>query len=95
MAELGELGLMGITVDPAYGGAGLTPEEVAIVVEEIAAGDGSLALTVASHNGLCGGHISLFGSPEQKKKYLPSPRLESSGPGDSPSQAAARMPPVC
>ncbi len=70
MKELGELGLMGITVAPEYGGAGLTPEEVAIVVEEVAAGDGSLALTVASHNGLCGGHINLFGSPEQKKKYL-------------------------
>ncbi len=43
--------------------------EVAIVVEEIARGDGSLALTVASHNGLCSGHINLFGSPAQKAKY--------------------------
>jgi alkylation response protein AidB-like acyl-CoA dehydrogenase len=68
--ELGELGVLGITIDPAYGGAGLTPQEVAIVVEEVACGDGSLALTVASHNGLCGGHISLFASHEQKKKYL-------------------------
>lgn len=68
--ELGAMGLLGITVAPEYDGAGLTPVEVAIVVEEIARGDGSLALTVASHNGLCTGHINLFGSHEQKEKYV-------------------------
>src|SRR5579862_7376933 len=43
----------------------------AICVEEIARADGSLALTVASHNGLGTGHILIFGSEAQKKKYLP------------------------
>jgi alkylation response protein AidB-like acyl-CoA dehydrogenase len=67
---LAELGVMGITASPDYEGAGLTPIEVAIVIEEIARADGSLALTVASHNGLCSGHINLFGSAAQKAKYL-------------------------
>src|SRR5690348_1533837 len=43
----------------------------AICVEEIAKVDGSLALTIASHNGLGTGHILAFGSEAQKKKYLP------------------------
>ena len=68
--ELAAMGLMGITVAPEYDGAGLTSVEVAIIIEEIARGDGSLALTVASHNGLCTGHINLFGSPEQKERYV-------------------------
>ncbi|MBC7793521.1 MAG: acyl-CoA dehydrogenase family protein [Clostridia bacterium] len=68
--ELAELGLLGITVAPEYDGSGLTSMEVAIVIEELARGDGSLALTVASHNGLCTGHIHLFGSHWQKERYV-------------------------
>lgn len=67
---LGEMGMLGITVAPEYDGAGLGPIEMAIVIEEVARGDGSLALTVASHNGLCGNHIRQFASHEQKVKYL-------------------------
>jgi alkylation response protein AidB-like acyl-CoA dehydrogenase len=44
---------------------------VATVVEELAAVDGSVAITVASHNGLCCSHILLAGTEEQKQKYLP------------------------
>jgi alkylation response protein AidB-like acyl-CoA dehydrogenase len=44
----------------------------AIAVEEVARHDGSLALTVASHNGLCCGHLSAAGNDALKKKYLPS-----------------------
>ena len=69
--KLGELGLLGICISDEYDGAGMDYLSYAIAVEEIAAGDGSLALTVASHNGLCTGHINLAGSPEQKRKYLP------------------------
>jgi alkylation response protein AidB-like acyl-CoA dehydrogenase len=69
--KLGALGLLGIVIDESYGGAGMDYLSYALAVEEIAAGDGSLALTVASHNGLCTGHINLAGSPEQKRRYLP------------------------
>ncbi len=70
--QLGELGILGITTPEEYGGAGLDALAVAVVVEEVARCDGSLALTVASHNGLGSGHIRLFGSEAQKRKYLPA-----------------------
>jgi alkylation response protein AidB-like acyl-CoA dehydrogenase len=69
--ELGQLGLMGIRIGEEFGGAGMGAMAVAAVVEEIARYDGSLALTVASHNGLGTSHIRLFANDAQKKKYLP------------------------
>ncbi len=69
--QLGELGVMGILVPPELGGAGMDALAMAVAVEEVARFDGSLALTVASHNGLGSSHIRLFGSAEQKSKYLP------------------------
>jgi alkylation response protein AidB-like acyl-CoA dehydrogenase len=69
--KLGELGLMGINVPEEYGGAGLDVTSFAIVVEELARHDGSLALTVASHNGLCIGHFLQSAGETLKKKYLP------------------------
>ena len=45
---------------------------VAVVIEEVARHDGSLALTVASHNGLGTGHILRFGTEAQKQRYLPT-----------------------
>ena len=69
--ELGHLGVMGMLVDEAYGGAALNSLAVAVTIEEIAKYDGSLALTVASHNGLGTSHLRVFGSPQQKQKYLP------------------------
>lgn len=71
MKQLGELGFLGILVPEEYGGAGLGYVEYAIIVEEISKVDPSIGLSVAAHNGLCTNHINLFGSPEQKKKYLP------------------------
>ena len=68
--KLGELGILGMPIDPKYGGAGLDMFSIAIVIEELARGDGSLALTIAAHNGLACGHINNFGSEEQKQKYL-------------------------
>jgi alkylation response protein AidB-like acyl-CoA dehydrogenase len=68
---LAELGLMGMAVPEELGGAGLDLLSIALVIEEVAAGDGSLALTVASHNGLCIGHILRAGTAEQKQRYLP------------------------
>jgi alkylation response protein AidB-like acyl-CoA dehydrogenase len=69
--ELGQLGALGILVSDEYGGAGMDALAVAVAVEEVARYDGSLGLTVASHNGLGTSHIRLFGSPEQKRRYLP------------------------
>jgi len=69
--QLGELGLMGVLVPEQYGGAGLSYFEYKAVIEEIAKIDGSIGLSVAAHNSLCTGHILLFGSEEQKQKYLP------------------------
>jgi alkylation response protein AidB-like acyl-CoA dehydrogenase len=68
---LGELGVLGIQVPEEFGGAGLDTLAVAVAVEEIARYDGSLALTVASHNGLGTGHLRLFGNVDQKRRYLP------------------------
>jgi alkylation response protein AidB-like acyl-CoA dehydrogenase len=68
---LGELGVLGMQVPEEYGGAGLDTLAVVVAVEEIARYDGSLALTVASHNGLGTGHLRLFGNLEQKRRYLP------------------------
>jgi alkylation response protein AidB-like acyl-CoA dehydrogenase len=71
MRQLGELGFMGILVPEEYGGAGLGYIEYAIIIEELAKVDPSVALSVAAHNGLCTNHINLFGNEEQKRKYLP------------------------
>ena len=70
--KLAELGLMGMKVPEELGGAGMSTQDVAIVIEELARVDGSAALTVASHNGLCTGHILLAGSDEQKKRWVPN-----------------------
>jgi alkylation response protein AidB-like acyl-CoA dehydrogenase len=69
--KLGELGFLGIRIPDEYGGSGLDTLAYAIIVEEIARADGSLALTVASHNGLGSSHLLSFGSETLKKKYLP------------------------
>jgi alkylation response protein AidB-like acyl-CoA dehydrogenase len=69
--KLAELGLLGIRIPEEYGGAGMDTTAYAVCVEELARVDGSLALTVASHNGLGTGHVLAFATEEQKQKYLP------------------------
>jgi len=69
--QLGDLGFLGILVPEEYGGAGLGYTEFAIVIEELARIDPSIALSVAAHNGLGTNHILRFGNEDQKKKYLP------------------------
>jgi alkylation response protein AidB-like acyl-CoA dehydrogenase len=68
--QLGELGLLGVTVPEELGGAGLDMMALAVIVEEIARCDGSLALTVASHNGLGSSQIRYFGSDAQRRLWL-------------------------
>jgi alkylation response protein AidB-like acyl-CoA dehydrogenase len=69
--KLGELGFLGIRIPEEYGGSGLDTLAYAIIVEEIARVDGSLALTVASHNGLGTSHVFTFGSEALRRKYVP------------------------
>jgi alkylation response protein AidB-like acyl-CoA dehydrogenase len=69
--QLGELGLLGMAVPEELGGSQLDVVSIALVVEEIARWDGSLALTVASHNGLGTSHLLRFGSDELRKKFIP------------------------
>jgi len=71
LLELGKLGLMGITVPCEFGGSGFDYVSAALAVEEIARYDGSLGLTVASHNALGIGHLLAAGDQRQKQRYLP------------------------
>jgi alkylation response protein AidB-like acyl-CoA dehydrogenase len=68
--KLAGLGLMGIQVAEAYGGAGMSAVDYCICIEELARVDPSIALSVAAHNGLCVAHLSMFGSEAQKKEWL-------------------------
>ena len=72
MKKLGELGFLGIVIPEEYGGAGLGYVEFAIIIEELAKVDPSIALSVAAHNGLCTNHIFRFGNEDQQKKYIPN-----------------------
>ena len=69
--RMADLGLFGINIPQAYGGAELDALCATIIIEEVARFDGALALIVASHNSLCAGHILSFGDETQKEKYLP------------------------
>jgi len=69
--KMGDLGLLGVIFPEKYGGASLGYTEYVIVIEELAAVDASIALSVAAHNSLCSNHIYKFGSEAQKLKYLP------------------------
>ena len=71
LPELASLGLLGLAVPTEYGGAGLDMLTIALVMEELGAGDGSVALTLAAHNSLCIGHILTGASDEQKRRWLP------------------------
>jgi short-chain 2-methylacyl-CoA dehydrogenase len=71
VAELAELGLMGIPIPEQYGGAGGDTLSYAIAVEELTRVDSSVAITVAAHTSLGTMPIFMFGSEEQKRDWLP------------------------
>jgi alkylation response protein AidB-like acyl-CoA dehydrogenase len=71
VAELAELGLMGIPIPEEYGGAGGDTLAYAIAVEELTRVDSSVAITVAAHTSLGTMPIFMFGSGEQKREWLP------------------------
>ena len=68
---LAELSLFGMTVPEEYGGVGMSLCDYVLVIEELARADGSVCLTVASHNSLCAAHIAGFGDAAQKRRWLP------------------------
>ncbi len=69
--EMGNLGLLGVTVPEEYGGVGLTYLAHTIVVEELARASASVSLSYGAHSNLCVNQIKLNGTDEQKRKYLP------------------------
>src|SRR6056297_64841 len=71
MHKMGEQGFLGVLVPEEYGGAGLGYHEYIAIIEEITKVDPSIGLSLAAHNSLCTNHIFMFGTEEQKKKYLP------------------------
>jgi butyryl-CoA dehydrogenase len=70
-AELGALGLMGMTVPAEWGGAGADNVSYSLALQEIAAGDGALATVVSGHNSVGVMPILSYGSEAQKRRYLP------------------------
>jgi len=70
--EMGDLGLLGITVAERYGGADMGYLAHAVAVEEIARASASVALSYGAHSNICVNQISLNGTEEQKQKYLPA-----------------------
>jgi len=71
VAELAELGLVGMPIPEEYGGAGADTLSYAIAIEELTRVDSSVAITVAAHTSLGTMPIYLFGSEEQKREWLP------------------------
>jgi alkylation response protein AidB-like acyl-CoA dehydrogenase len=69
--KMGPLGLLGLNVPEEYGGAGVDPISAAIAIEELGWGCGSTALAISAHNGLGCAPIALFGTLEQKQRFLP------------------------
>ncbi len=69
--EMGDLGLLGITVPEEYGGSGMGYLAHTIAVEEIARASASISLSYGAHSNLCVNQLKLNGSDEQKCKYLP------------------------
>ena len=70
-AELGDMGLLGLTVEEEYGGADMGYLAHTVAVEEIARASASVSLSYGAHSNLCVNQIKLNGSPEQKRQYLP------------------------
>jgi len=71
VAELAELGFMGLPIPEEYGGAGGDTVSYALAIEELTRVDSSVAITVAAHTSLGTMPIHLFGTEEQKQEWLP------------------------
>ncbi len=70
LPKLAEQGCMGVIFPEEYGGAGMGYIEYVAIIEELSRVDGSIGISVAAHNSLCSNHIYMFGTEEQKQKFL-------------------------
>ena len=70
-SKFGEMGLLGVTVDEEFGGAGMGYLAHVIAMEEISRASASVALSYGAHSNLCVNQIFRNGSPAQREKYLP------------------------
>ena len=69
--KMGDLGILGVTVDEEYGGAGMGYLEHCVAMEEVSRGSASVGLSYGAHSNLCVNQIRRNGTPAQKEKYLP------------------------
>src|SRR3984957_14805479 len=69
--QMGELGLLGITVEEEHGGSGLGYLEHCVAMEEVSRGSASVGLSYGAHSNLCVNQIRKNGNKEQKRRYLP------------------------
>ncbi|CAK1552885.1 unnamed protein product [Leptosia nina] len=69
--KLGNLGLLGITANPDYGGTGGKYSDHCVIMEELSRASGGIALSYGAHSNLCVNQINRNGTHEQKSKYLP------------------------
>lgn len=71
-SKFGEMGLLGVTVDEEFGGAGMGYLAHVVAMEEISRASASVALSYGAHSNLCVNQIFRNGSPAQREKYLPN-----------------------
>jgi alkylation response protein AidB-like acyl-CoA dehydrogenase len=71
LPKLAALGVMGVQFPDEYGGSAMSAVDYCICIEELARVCPAIALSVAAHNGLCAAHIGMFGTDEQKQRFLP------------------------
>lgn len=69
--KLGEMGLLGITIDPEFGGSGMSYLAHLVAMEEISRASGSVGLSYGAHSNLCVSNLYLNGNDAQRRKYLP------------------------
>lgn len=69
--EMGELGLLGVTADPEFGGSGMSYLAHVVAIEEISRASASIGLSYGAHSNLCVNQINRNGTAEQKAQYLP------------------------
>ena len=70
--EMGSLGLLGITVEEEFGGAGLGYLAHCVAMEEVSRASGSVGLSYGAHSNLCVNQIRRNGTDPQRRRYLPS-----------------------
>ena len=70
-SKLGNIGVLGITVEEEYGGAGMGYLEHVVALEEISRASAAVGLSYSAHSNLCVNQLRLNGNEEQKKKFLP------------------------